>query len=390
MIASTLGVGVTNTNPSVHWPTTEWLSANPEDHDVDSKYFDAALEFIDRDNLPISSLIVMKDGYAVLEWYQAFCNENYTLDTFSVTKSVIGFLIGIAIDKGYIESIDTPITEYFNSSSWGNPDPRKESITIRYLLTMTAGYDYDELSRTYFDPENSFKQWRASDDWVQYALDLPLVSDPGTNFTFNSGCSHLLSAIITITTGQKAKDFAKEYLFEQIGIEIADWPGGRGVGSYSDGSNGIRMTPRDMARFGYLVLNKGTWNGTQIVPEQWVKESTSTQVTSTQINASEEFGYGYQFWILPQNLYGKGASKTGTGQDNVFMTIIPEYGLVVVFTSYYGDGGPSGVALPNRKIITDYIIPAVAGEAPNSIPGHTGALAATGLSILVFVRKRKR
>jgi CubicO group peptidase (beta-lactamase class C family) len=359
---------------STFWPTYEWISADPGEHGFDPVLLNKTIEVIKNESIPISSLIVARNGYAVLEY--GLATNNISLSIYSCTKGITSLLVGIAIDKGYIESVDNPISDYFNSSEWENPDPRKNSITIRHILTMSTGFDYDELSVPYGEAGNDFDSWHRSRDWVQFMLDLPMYIDPGIQFNFSTGASHLLSAILYQATDQKPLDFANQYLFGPIGVSSITWWDTDRQGIHNGGS-GIRMTPRDMARIGHLILNNGTWNGTQVISENWVKNATSPQI--------HDF-YGYQWWVLPEEKYGKGACNSAGFYDNLKITVLQEYDLVVVITSAYGEGI---VAEWNRKLITDYIIPAIINvDGLNVSVGHP-VLVLVVLSVIVRAKKSK-
>ncbi|MFW9998281.1 MAG: serine hydrolase domain-containing protein [Candidatus Odinarchaeota archaeon] len=364
LLGQSVAAGIAG-SPAKHWPTYEWLSATPEDHGLNSNQLNKTIEVIQSENIPITSLIVVKNGYLVLEYYN-LKNENSTHSIYSCTKGITGLLIGIAIDKGYIASVDEPINHYFDNSSWD--DPRKDSITIRHLLTMTAGFEYDELTTSYAVADNDFNLWRSSSDCIQFMLELPMVYDPGVQFNFSTGVSHLLNAILYKATNQTPLEFANQYLFGPIGVEIAGWEIKQGI---HNGGTGIKMTARDMARIGYLVLNNGTWNGTQVISGKWINQATKAQIHNF---------YGYQWWVLPEKDYGRGACNSAGFFDNLKITVLPEYDLVVVITSAYIEGV---VAEPNRMLITDYIIPATETKAS---PGYT---AFTALALVVPVLARR-
>jgi CubicO group peptidase (beta-lactamase class C family) len=346
-----------------HWPTNEWKHITPKECGLNPIYLDQFTAFIENGSIPAYSVVIANtEGYIFYEYHLHYFDENKTYQIYSVTKSIIGLLIGIAIDKGFIESVDVPISNYFDSSEWKNSDPRKEEITIRHLLTFTAGFDYDEISTPYSDPDNDFNIWKSSSDWVQHALNLPLNADPGQQFTFCSPVSHLLSAILYNVTHKTPLDFAEQYLFDPIGIDIGSWSSSSGLEGINDGSNGITMTTRDMTRLGYLIMNNGTWNGTQIISEEWVCETTRPQINDF---------FGYQWWILPEDEFGKGATYASGYHQNKVIVILREYGFVISIIVEYGD--IVGVSDVHTKLITDYLIPATLPYNPDSTGTTTNA-----------------
>ncbi|MHA2330379.1 MAG: serine hydrolase domain-containing protein, partial [Candidatus Hodarchaeales archaeon] len=190
-------------------------------------------------------------------------------------------------------------------------------------------HDYELLSNMTADryenlPIGSFydaMQMINSDDWVQYALDKPMVSDPGTNFKYNSGASHLLSTIIHNKTGMNTEDFAKKHLFDPLNItDYHWWNDSMGI---TMGAFGLWLQPIDMAKIGYLYLNNGTWNGSQIVPKEWVQESTIPYTTASAMDP-----YGYQWWIDPEKTY-----YYAFGLGGQYILVHPDEKMVIALTS---------------------------------------------------------
>ena len=207
-------------------------------------------------------------------------------------------------------------------------------MTIEHLLTMTSGLDWPEGDPIYSQLWNS-------PDWVQFVLNRPMLVEPGSRFNYNSGCSHVLSAIVAERSGVLTQDFAYERLFAPLGFSNVDWnltAGGLAIGGW-----GLNLTPRDMAKFGYLYLNEGVWDGQQIVPAAWVQSSVTPH-----IETGQTFSYGYQWWTYPK--WGAYAAKGRYGQ---LIFVIPDYEMVVVFTAQMDSDQPL------VSLIEDYIVPAV-------------------------------
>jgi len=292
-------------------------------------------------------MIIVRNGYIVHEYYDTpLYSENISQNVYSVTKSFTSALIGIAIDKGYILSINETAIDFFPERTIANLDTRKQAIKLKHLLTMTAGLEYDEWTYPYSDSRNSYMQMISSGDITQFVLDLPMVSDPGTTWVYNTGASHLLSVIINQTTGYTTLDFANEFLFGPLGISVPFWRQDA-IGIYYGGSE-FHLIPRDMAKFGYLYLNNGTWDGEQIVSSTWVAESTKEWN-----NLGDEQGYGYQWWI---DTGLDGYSARGYGGQMIH--VIPNHNLVVVFTAYDLIN-----PIPFSSLIENYVIPAI-GDNP--------------------------
>jgi len=191
-------------------------------------------------------------------------------DVASVTKSVMTTLIGIAADQGKLE-LDQPLVSFFPGRTIANRDAGKEHITVRHLASMSSGLDctadYDEAT---------LREMQASSDWVQFTLDRPMIDEPGSRFVYCSPGMHLLSAILQQATGMTALDFARQNLFEPLGIHDVIWPADpQGV---THGWGDLYMHPHDMAKLGYLWLNHGQWGGRQIVSRAWVEDSAKVQI----------------------------------------------------------------------------------------------------------------
>jgi CubicO group peptidase (beta-lactamase class C family) len=284
----------------------------------------------------------------------------------SVTKSVTSTLIGIAIQKGYIKDVRQPLLNLLPDQKAANLDAHKKAITLEDLLTMTSGLDCHE------NPAPGEPSMQASQDWVQFVLDLPTVAQPGTKFNYCTATIELLSAVLQKATGMSARKFANENLFAPIGIgpiEENRWPSdpqGITLGGY-----GLTLTPREMAKFGYLFLNQGQWDGKTIVPADWVANSTSCHS-----DKGDKKEYGYLWWIDPQ---GKWYTALGLGGQHIF--IYPAENLVVVSTADLPLGNDADL-LPIQELIDGYILPSVKLTKP--LPANPDDLARLQAKIKVL------
>lgn len=294
----------------------EWQKDTPDNQGLNSSALPDIHATFDSFNL-LSSVIV-KNGYIVDEYYKDGYDETSEFILNSASKSVTSALVGIAIDQGYIESVDTLISRYLPQvSELGDGWNR---ITIRHLLTHTSG-----ISTT---DDVLWNEWRSSDNWLDYIFNLPIVSEPGQEFSYSTGNTHLLCAILQEATGMTADAFAREYLFDPVGMDsaaIASDPQ-----EISDGGNGVFMNIYDMAKFGLLYLNGGIWQGEQIVPAQWVEDSTSVQYDRSTGSAD----YGYQWWVRTFGDQGYDA-YFAQGHAGQYIFVVPEIELIVAFTSDY-------------------------------------------------------
>ena len=320
-----------------YWPTDGWRTADPEEAGVYQEPLDEMLDEIKSRGIGADSVTVVRDGYVVLnEYFSTYQGEPHII--YSCTKSVVSTLIGIAIEEGYIEGLDVRVLDLFPDRTAADVNDWKEEMTLRDLLTMTAGFDARD---SYLYEWEGLNTMHASPDALQYVLDLPVIEEPGTRFEYTNGVSHLLSCIITETTGMSALEYGMDRLFEPLGIQDVEWHEdsmGRNWG-YSR----IYITPQDMAKIGYLFLNGGGWNGTQIVPEGWVEEATRKHVDATIMD-----GYGYQWWVSGKGYY------SAVGHMGQFIHVVPDLDLVVVFTSRTEADFDRILSLLER-----YVIPAV-------------------------------
>jgi CubicO group peptidase (beta-lactamase class C family) len=350
------------------WPTHGWQTSTPEQQGMDSEKFVKMMDYIVSREPNLHSLLIVRNGYLVTEAYFF----PYRADTLhginSCTKSFVSTLIGIAIDKGFIRGVDQPLLSFFPDRTIANIDSRKQAVTLENLLTMSSGLDWTEWDVPYTNPTNILSQMLRSPDPIQFALDRPMQTDPGTLFNYNTGASNLLSAIVEQTTGINTLEFARTNLFEPLGFSKVFWATAQN-GMYR-GGEGLMVTPRDMARFGYLYLNHGVWDGHQIIPAKWVNASTLDHIsTGPQAYAGNEYGYQWWLgWIRSPGFY----AASGYGGQYIF--VIPEKNLVVVFTGELSTPNYDDV-LP-KALVETYILPAVQSDDPQPAnPKAAGRLA---------------
>jgi hypothetical protein len=210
----------------------------------------------------------------------------------SVSKTVSSVIIGIAMTRGDFKAgLDTPLLRYFDVAKVKNVDDRKRRITLRHVLTMTTGLDWNE-EVAYDDPKNDSSLMEAADDWVQYVIDRPMAQEPGKVFNYSSGVSELLAHIFERETGKDIEHYGAKYLFAPLGIEYF-WK--RTPLGVVDTEGGLFLKNSDLAKIGDLYLNGGMWDGKQIVSKEWVRQSVAPS-----IDAEEGFKYGFKWWLLPR------------------------------------------------------------------------------------------
>ena len=326
------------------YPAKEWQISTPEAQGIRSQRLIEMMEHVKTNNFRIDSILIVRNGYVVLDayFYPFLKGQKHIIH--SCTKSIMSALIGIAIDKGYIKSVNQPITDFFQGKEFANMDDLKKSITLENLLMMASGL---KCRDSYLYRWVGLFEMRNSDDWAQYVLDLPMSEAPGEKFEYCNGVSYLLSVIIQSTTGVKTSDFARKHLFGPLGIVDVDWetsPQGVDVG-YGE----MWLNPRDMAKFGWLFLNKGRWGNKQILPSAWVEVSTRGHIGATLFDQ-----YGYQWWVDSAGIY------MAVGFKGQFIFVVPEKSIVVVFTSDL----PGGNFPIPMGLLKNYIIPAAEATKP--------------------------
>ncbi len=300
-----------------YWPTQGWRSSTPEEQGCDSGKMAEGLQAIRDRNINIHSLLIIRNGMVITDASFYPYDGKTVHDIASVTKSMMTTLIGIAANQGKLQ-LDQPMVSFFPELTIANRDERKERITVRHLASMTSGLESLGLEQD----EGTLTAMQAREDWVQFALDRKVVSEPGTQFVYDSPGMHLLSAILQQATGMTALEFARQNLFEPLGIKDVIWP--VDPQGYNHGWGDLHLQPRDMAKLGYLWLNKGVWEGKQIVSREWVENSVKVQ-----IKTGGEDDYGYGWWVMSGD-FGNEYAAIGRGGQRI--QVIPTLNLMIVTT----------------------------------------------------------
>lgn len=345
----------TDADDSVAAPalTTEWPIESPEAHGLDPRGLATLVEAIRTGTFPnLHSLLIVKDGVLVLEEYFGGYGPDDLHTLQSVSKSVSSAIAGIALEWGVIRSLDETVLGFLDDlEGIENVDARKRAMTIRDLLTMRSGTDYTEgFAGSPHSQLNSMSR-----GWTRFILSRPMVHAPGTRFNYDSGAVILLSGLMHARTGEHADLFAAEHLFEPLGIERSEWSKNREGHPHLGG--GLDLRPRDMAKFGLLWLRGGKWNGRQVVPASWVRESTRRHVVFDRPRG-RAIGYGYWWWVLPPDPQGAGKQDIwgAFGFRAQYIFCVPEHDMVVVVT-----GGARGWPQERnpRDFLYTHILPAV-------------------------------
>jgi CubicO group peptidase (beta-lactamase class C family) len=278
----------------------------------------------------LRSLILIKDGHLIYEgfFHGARRDDRYTI--YSVSKTFTSALIGIAIDKGFIKTVDQAMLPFFPEYKNMINDPLKKNIEIHHLLSLSSGIDWDESTYSYEDRRNIHVQMEMTNDWIKFILQRPMRDKPGDRWIYNTGNVQLLSAIIKKATGLYLHEFAEKHLFGPLKIENYYWntdPSGYTCAGGSDG--GLRLKARDVAKLGCLYINKGMWNGERVLSEAWIEKSTRGSIT---IRKDSQYGY---LWHVGLDKTYEQAYKYfyHTGSGGHLLMVYPELNLVVVINS---------------------------------------------------------
>jgi len=343
-----------------HATADSWRTSSPEQQGLDSAILQGAWEAAG-DLGYVNSLLVFRNGYLVREWYFNGYDRHDPHLVQSVSKSFLSALVGVAFSEGYLDSLDQPVIEFFPEIDTPDLDERKRSITIGHLLTMRAGFQSDHA--VFFDVYDS-------DDWVRQTWDLPLFFPPGQGFMYNTFEPHLLSVIITRTTGVSSYEYAQSALFEPLGVRCHGWE--QDPQNYFFGGSGMWFTPRDMARLGYLYLRGGSLRD-QIVPPDWVEQSLVDYQGANHWEWGElkELGYGFLWWLGQIDGY---EVFTALGHGGQFILCVPELEMIVV-TICFSDVDWEAADRQERSILSvvaQHILPSVIEGEISSLSGKEG------------------
>jgi CubicO group peptidase (beta-lactamase class C family) len=309
LLLSACGGGGDDGGTSVGDGANVWSTADPGDVGIDERALEQLHGIVPTEFPNVRSWLVVRDGRLVFERYYGGAGANQVFDVYSITKSVTSGLVGITLADGKLESVDQRLVDFFPGYASG-ADARLRRVTLADLLTMRAGFVEEPIA--------------SSGNWIRTLMTRPLEHEPGTVFSYDSGSSHLLSAVLTKVTGEQAATLARERIFRPLGITGGwRWPDdGQGV---SIGGDGLAMRARDLAKLGQLYLQEGRWNGTQVVPAAWVRRSTRPRA-----NVGAGQGYGYQWWVQ-EGPRGRAYAALGFGGQAI--VVLPALDLVVVLTT---------------------------------------------------------
>jgi CubicO group peptidase (beta-lactamase class C family) len=312
--------------------------STPEAQGLSAAALDAFVAALDASDQEIQTMMLLRHGTVVLEeqWTPYRLKDRHLL--FSVSKSFTSMGIGLLVADGKL-SVEDKVVSFFDDDEL--PDKISDNLAameIRHLLTMTTGHGQDTIDAL-----------SRNDRMVQTFLGLDVDHQPGTLFVYNTGATYLLSAILQKLTGETLMDYLRPRLFEPLGATEANWEiSSEGI---TKGGWGLSLNTDSLARFGQLLLQRGSWDGEQVVPAEWVDEATKKQVPNdNQDNPDWQQGYGYQFWRARHNAY------RGDGAFGQYLLIFPEHDAALIITSASPD------MQATMDVVWDYLLPALEGE----------------------------
>jgi CubicO group peptidase (beta-lactamase class C family) len=369
LLFATSAPGWGQTGPACATPVAlddGWTIATPESVGLDSARLCTIAARLQETEANVHAVVIVRHGKLVFEQYFAGYDEPWGQgggphdfdatakhDMRSASKSVISLLVGIAIDRKLIASTDEPVVKFFPEYA-AIKSPGWDQVTLHHLLTMSSGMQWDE-NRGWKDPKNDEPHLSNEADPTRYILSKPIAQPPDTVWAYNGGGTDLLGDIIERVSGKPLEAFARETLFEPLGISDLEWM------KYGNGkvasAVGLRVRPRDAAKIGQLMLNRGAWGGRQIVSPEWIEQSVRPRFQAIGY-FSGLFFYGQQWWLgrsIAQEKEVKWIAAMGSGGQRIF--IVPDRDLVVMTTSglyfrpHQGDGA--------LDMMANYILPSV-------------------------------
>jgi CubicO group peptidase (beta-lactamase class C family) len=298
-------------------------------------------------NFPaVTGVLVVRGGSLALEHYRGGHDVDRPVNIRSTTKSVTSMLVGAALERGDLDSIEVTVGEVLADRIPDDADPAVADLTMRDFLTMTSGL--------WWDTHDDWPMLLAADDWVANTLRQPIVATPGEQFVYNTGGSHLIGVMLAAIVGQSLEDYAEDVLFEPLRIEVAGWM--RSPQGEVNGGSGLELLPRSTARLGQLMLQGGEWDGAQLVDAAYAQASTTRQSDGEAVTGgSIGVAYGYHWWVTDATGYD---AYFALGFGGQYTYVVPDLDLVVVVAAGFGED-EQPVLTSHRPIPEQIVIPAI-------------------------------
>lgn len=364
-VVITLAVAAPSATAQTSWPTKQWPTATPRSVGLNAAVLDSINSEIAAGRYGlVDRMVVIRHGRLVYDksynrdydaayrdsvhvrgalnqhsytgpfnyydpWWHPYYRRGDLHTLQSVTKTITSMVIGTAVTRGDFPSVEAPVLSFFDTTTVANVDARKRRMTVRNLLTMTSGFDWNE-NLPYADPRNTAIGLEESADWTKYTIDRPMAAEPGAVFNYNSGASALLAYVFVKATGHDIEEYAAQHLFAPLGIQRWYWK--RSPTGLPDTEGGLYLEARDLAKLWYLVLKQGEWEGHQVLSKDWVHASITPSIATGQAPGAPR--YGYSWWLYP---FGRDTSQyywAGSGFGGQVPIVLPNEDIVVVFNAW--------------------------------------------------------
>lgn len=319
-----------NYNPADGFEKISFSETNIDSAVIDS--IDNSITNHQKNSNDFRSFLIVQDNRLLYEKYYNNWDTLYLNSIKSVTKSITSLLVGKAIELGLIDNVDQKISDFFPDYFENVNDSLKEQITIKHLLTMSAGFEWNNFGGKFRSGWDLYKGNRHEYMITQTVME----NNPGEIFNYNSGLSHILSGIITNESGISTEEFAKKYLFDSLGIKDYKWTQDRN--GYNLGNSELFLTSRDMAKIGLLVLKKGYWYDHQLIDSIYINETLQPHIETAGIGEKYSQHYGYQWWV---KTYNDVTINFAAGYGGQYIFVIPKFDLVLVFTTNWQSSNSS-------------------------------------------------
>ena len=340
-------------------PPRKLPRARPEAEGMNPAGILAFVEAVEAKKLGLHSLMLLRHGKVLAEgWWSPYAPQHPHM-LYSLSKSFTSTAVGLVVSEGKL-ALGDKVLSFFPDERPKNPDANLAVMEVRHLLMMGTGHDKDTTGAALSQPDG---------DWARGFLSLPVEHAPGSKFVYNTAATYMLSAIVQKVTGKTVLEYLRPRLFEPLGIANPTWetcPKGRSTGGF-----GLAITTEDIAKFGQLYLQKGQWEGRQLIAERWITEATSPQIVNGDPAAPSDWtqGYGYQFWRCRHGVY------RGDGAFGQFCIVLPQYDAVVALTS--GSNDLQGIV----NAVWEHLLPAYQSSKVAPSPALASRLKALALPV---------
>lgn len=331
----------------------EWLESTPAQQRVDPQKLAVLEQHVRADQPAIRSLLIVRGGAIVHEYYRQGLGPQTLHNVRSVTKSVVSLLVGMALDQGLIRSTEEKLVDFFPEAKTWPLDASTNHITLAHMLTLTPGFDRGGLDQ--LTDYGDFQRRFYAPDLVRHALSRRVVHSPGAQFSYSNLDAHLVSLVLASRIKSNLADYAKVNLFTPLGITDFSWQSS--AQGDINGASELKLRARDMAKIGQLVLQQGRWNNRQLISADYLARATRRQVPSDLLpnDRRDQWGYGYLWWALTTP--GDDLPVvSAVGYGGQYIYVIPALNTVVVTTT---EANSRADAARTSEVIRNHVVPAI-------------------------------